>query len=375
MSNLQMESARQASSAWGRATLRLARETGFVLDVDVAIPTSGIVVLFGPSGCGKTTLLRCVAGLERGQGSVRIGEQLWQDDTAGLFVPTYERNLGYVFQEASLFTHLNVEKNLTFGLERARVPGGRERLKEAVELLGIGHLLKRRVSELSGGERQRCAIARALTLQPDVLLMDEPLAALDWARRREILPWLEKLRDELQIPVLYVTHSADEMARLADELVVMEAGRVLAAGSLSDVLADVRMPVRTEYGEAAVLDGVVEDISPQWRTAMVKTGAWRFEVAAASLARGSRIRIRILARDVSISIDHPGETSIRNILPARIAAVEELEDGAESAYAIVKLEHDGEWLLSRLLRRSAADLKLTPGMQVWAQVKAAAVVI
>lgn len=370
----------QRRARLGEARIRLERQAGFTLDVEVAIPDAGIVVLFGPSGCGKTTLLRCVAGLERGLGLVRVGEQLWQDDSAGIFVPTYERSLGYVFQEASLFAHLNVEKNITFGLERAQVPDGRRRLAEAVELLGIGHLLKRRVSELSGGERQRCAIARALSLRPDVLLMDEPLAALDWARKREILPWLEKLRDELQIPVLYVTHSADEMARLADEVVVMEAGRVRAAGTLAEVLSDVHAPVKTEYGEAAVLEGVVEEVCGEWRTAVVRTGGWRFEVAAGGLARGSRVRLRILARDVSISLEHPGATSIRNILPARVAAAAASLGASDlsapaSAYEVVKLEHGAEWLLARVLRRSASELGLAPGMDVWVQVKAAAVVV
>lgn len=193
----------------GIVDIRLKRDSAFSLEVRISIPREGILVLFGPSGCGKTTLLRCVAGLEHGSGVVQIGSKVWQDDGRGIFVPTYERSLGYVFQEASLFPHLNVEKNLRFGLERTKDPEGGRRLEEAVELLGIRHLLPRRVSQLSGGERQRCAIARALCLAPDVLLMDEPLAALDWARKREILPWIEKLREELRIPILYVTHSTE----------------------------------------------------------------------------------------------------------------------------------------------------------------------
>ncbi len=208
--------------------LRVPRE-GFLLDVDLPLPASGITVLFGASGSGKTTVLRCVAGLERAeQGRVQIGAELWQDETQRVFVPTWRRALGYVFQEASLFEHLTVQGNLQFGLKRTSAPAAG--LVAAIELLGIGHLLARWPAQLSGGERQRVAIARALATQPRLLLLDEPLAALDAARKQEILPWLERLRDELKMPMLYVTHSADELARLADHLVVLEQGRVKTQG-------------------------------------------------------------------------------------------------------------------------------------------------
>jgi len=198
--------------------LRLTR-ADFQLGVDLTLPSSGITVLFGPSGSGKTSLLRCVAGLERPeQARISIGSEVWQDDAAGVYLPTWQRDLGYVFQEASLFEHLNVRQNLHFGLKRTRKPGAEQALAHALELLGIGHLLHRQAGTLSGGERQRVAIARALATQPRILLLDEPLAALDIARRHEILPWLEKMRDELSLPMLYITHSADELARLADHL-------------------------------------------------------------------------------------------------------------------------------------------------------------
>lgn len=361
---------------FGEVRLTLERSTGFTLEADLRIPSEGITVLFGPSGCGKTTVLRCVAGLERARGLVRIGSEVWQDDAAGVFRPTYERSLGYVFQEASLFAHLNVEKNLTFGLERTKVKDGRERLAKAVELLGIGHLLGRRVSQLSGGERQRCAIARALCLRPDILLMDEPLAALDYARKREILPWLEKLRGELRVPILYVTHSADEMTRLADELVVMQDGKVRAAGPLAEVLGNVKVPVETEYGASAVLRGRVESVSDVWRSAAVAADGWRIEAVAAGLAPGADVRLRILARDVSLAVDEPKGLTIRNVLPA---FVEELGApcGPEGASLTVKLKaHSGEGrILARVLRESAAELGLAPGRPVWALVKAVAVIV
>ena len=200
---------------------------GFSLDVDLRVPATGVTALYGPSGSGKTTLLRCVAGLERAaSGFLAIGDEIWQDQTR--FVPTHQRALGYVFQDAALFPHLSVQENLEFGLRRIAAGERRVSLDEAVDLLGIRPLLSRRPGRLSGGERQRVAIARALAVSPRLLLLDEPLAALDLARKREILPYLQRLHETLQIPVLYVTHSPDEVARLADHLVVLEQGRVLA---------------------------------------------------------------------------------------------------------------------------------------------------
>ena len=361
---------------FGEVRLRLGRTTGFTLEADIEIPEEGITVLFGPSGCGKTTVLRCIAGLERAEGLVRIGGRTWQDDARNLFLPTFERSLGYVFQEASLFPHLNVERNLNFGLERTRNPDGPKRLAEAVELLGIGSLLGRRVSELSGGERQRCAIARALCLHPDVILMDEPLAALDFARKREILPWLEKLRRELRVPILYVTHSADEMARLADRLVVMQSGRVRASGPLDDVLGSVEVPVDTGNGASVVLPGTVESVSNVWRSAIVRTDGWTFDTVAAELVPGAGVRLRILARDVSIALRRPEGVSIRNILPVRVDAIGG-PCGPGNAYVMVRLRarDGGACVLSRILRESAADLGLRDGLDAWALVKATAVIV
>ncbi|HSW18923.1 MAG TPA: molybdenum ABC transporter ATP-binding protein, partial [Ramlibacter sp.] len=221
--------------------LQLERAGGFSLAVDLHLPATGITALFGPSGSGKTTVLRCVAGLERAAGAlVDIGGDCWQDDARGVFLAPWQRPLGYVFQEASLFDHLDVRGNIAYGQKRRGGGGagnGDLSLEAAVELLGIGHLLARRPHQLSGGERQRVAIARALAARPRVLLLDEPLSALDASRRQDILPWLERLRDELRIPMLYVTHAADEMARLADTLVLMDNGRAVASGPVAEVLA------------------------------------------------------------------------------------------------------------------------------------------
>ena len=211
--------------------LVLARP-GFTLDVDLQLPGRGVTALFGPSGCGKTTCLRAIAGLVRAQpGRVEVNGEVWQDDAQGLWRATHERALGYVFQEASLFAHLDVRRNMEYGLRRLPPARRRVSLEQAVELLGIGHLMERKPQALSGGERQRVAIARALATSPRLLLMDEPLAALDQARKAEILPYLERLHDELAIPVLYVSHAPDEVARLADHVVYLEAGRARAVGA------------------------------------------------------------------------------------------------------------------------------------------------
>lgn len=357
--------------------LAFTHSSDFSLDVDFTFSRSGVTVLFGPSGCGKTTVLRCVAGLERARGRVMVGDSCWQDDEKGIFLPTYRRNLGYVFQEASLFAHLNVEKNLRFGLERTKVSDGERRLAEAVELLGIGHLLKRSVMDLSGGERQRCAIARALSLRPEVLLMDEPLAALDWSRKQEILPWIERLRDELRIPILYVTHASDEAARLGDRMILMASGRVAAAGGVNEILplAAGTTSVSDPGGAGVIVEGIVSSCDPYWGTVLIDVGGgWVFETAD-TIEPGKKVRLCIHARDVSIALAPPRTpTTVRNILPAVVCSICE-----EGSYAEVTLAAhaggDGSCrLVARVLRKSVAELGLRLGMHVWAQVKAAAIV-
>lgn len=355
----------------GRITLNLPRGTDFHLDVSFEIPDEGITVLFGPSGCGKTTVLRCTAGLERAAGRVVVADHVWQDDAQNIFVPAWERRLGYVFQEASLFEHLNVEGNLRFGLRHKDARGGLARFSEAVELLGIGHLLKRRVQLLSGGERQRVAIARALLMTPDLILMDEPLAALDWSRKQEILPWLERLRDELSVPMLYVTHSADEMARLADRVICFERGSIVAEGPLEDVLLE-HWPGQGEQGASAVVSGVVTERSSQWHTASVRAQGAVFEVADAGLGVGEAVRLRIMARDVSVALTESKDSSIRNILPAVVTAMRGID---ADSHVVLTLEAGGCRMLSRVTRRSVEALGIGVGMQLYAQVKAAAIIV
>ena len=224
----------------------LLSRSDFELNVDLQLPDQGVTVLFGPSGSGKTTLLRCVAGLEPCEGHVAVGQDVWQDSRQRINKPVWQRDLGYVFQEASLFEHLNVQRNLEFGVRRlqgafkGKASPSNDALAQAIELLGIGHLLERAVSSLSGGERQRVAIARALAMQPQVLLLDEPLASLDMARKKEILPWLEQLHQHLSIPVLYVTHSLAELKRLADAVVMLQQGMVVFQGNRDEAIERLR---------------------------------------------------------------------------------------------------------------------------------------
>jgi molybdate transport system ATP-binding protein len=345
---------------------------GFTLDVSQRLPSRGVTALFGHSGSGKTTLLRCIAGLEHAAtGRLSFNGDVWQD--ADTWVPTHRRPIGYVFQEASLFPHLTVLGNLRYGQKRSHDTDARQArfsLEHAIELLGIGHLLERRPAALSGGERQRVGMARALAVNPRILLMDEPLAALDLARKQEILPYLERLHDDLEIPVLYVSHAPDEVARLADHLVVMDAGRVIASGPLNQTLARLDLPIRLGEDAGVVLDGQVAERDERWhlmRVACCGTSLWVRDTGA---AMDEHARIRILARDVSIAHEPKTGTSILNTLPARVVS---LGDDAHPALALVKLSVNGNPILARVTHRSAAQLGLTPGMDVWLQIKAVAV--
>lgn len=354
-----------------RIRLSLKRPA-FTLEADLLLPPRGIAVLFGPSGSGKTTLLRCVAGLERADGAlIEIAGQTWQDDSRRIFLPAWQRPLGYVFQEASLFDHLDVRGNLTYGLRRVKSGESALALEAAIKLLGIGSLLARRTHQLSGGERQRVAIARALATQPRVLLLDEPLAALDHARRQDILPWLERLRDELHIPMLYVTHSADEVARLADTLVVLHQGRVVSAGAVADVLARIDLPVVLGEDAGALLEGAVVERDARWHLMRMAFAGGSLWLRDSGLATGTRVRVRVLARDVSLSTQAPSATSIQNLLQCEVQAI---VPDTHPSQALVQLTCGESVLLARITARAADALGLEPGKPVWAQVKSAALV-
>lgn len=354
-----------------RVRLALPRPGGFRLDVDFAWPARGITALFGASGSGKTTLLRCVAGLERaGEALVHVAGEAWQDTARGAFLPVWQRPLGYVFQEASLFDHLDVRANLAYGQRRA-TRSHAAAATELIELLGIGHLLARRPHELSGGERQRVAIARALMTQPRILLLDEPLASLDLPRRREILPWLEKLRDELHIPMLYVTHAVDEVARLADHLVLLEQGRVRASGPLVETMARLDLPLAAGEDAGALLLGRVTQLDAHWKLARIAFDGGTLWVADTGLATGQAVRVRVLARDVSVALQPPQASSIQNVLPCVVTGI---AAGDHPSQAVVQLACGPSLLVARVTARACGALELAPGRAAWAQVKSAALV-
>ncbi len=369
---------RQVGAASIEASLRMHRP-GFTLDVDLRLPGRGVSVLLGPSGCGKTTVLRCLAGLERATGSVRVGDETWQDHARGLHLPTHRRALGMVFQEASLFAHLSVADNLLYGFRR--IPAAQRRIQpdQAIQLLGIGHLMGRDTAGLSGGERQRVAIARALLTSPALLLMDEPLSALDVARKAEVLPYLSTLSDS-GVPIVYVTHSLDEAARLADHLVLMRAGRVELAGPADEVMARPDSPLARFDDASAILHATLVDQEPESGLARLQLGPpgqpgadadagpmlW---VGGCTEAVGARVRVRVLARDVSVALSRAHDSSILNILPATVDALHD-EDAASVMLRLCT--SDGSALLARLTRRSVSALGLKPGLAVHAQIKGAA---
>ena len=357
--------------------LRMDR-SAFKLDVDLQLPGQGITAIFGPSGSGKTTLLRAVAGLEKNQqGRIQIGANVWQDTLQGIDLHTWQRALGYVFQESSLLPHLSVKDNLNFGLKRALNSLGNvqteaaKALQASIELLGIGSLLQRMPDQLSGGERQRVAIARAIAMQPQLLLMDEPLASLDAARRQEIFPWLAKLRDELKMPMLYVTHSAEEVTRLADYLVVLEQGQVKAQGPVGTVLTQVVNPVVIGEDAGALIAGQIGAVDAEWHLSRVDFEGGCIWMRDAGLPVGKAVRIRILARDVSLATAEPRNTSIQNQLPG---VIQSITPDAHPSQVMVVLKCGTEEVLARVTRRAVSELGLQVGMPVWAQVKSVALV-
>jgi molybdate transport system ATP-binding protein len=347
--------------------------SGFALDVDLQLPGRGVTALYGHSGSGKTTCLRCIAGLEQaGQGFIQVNDEVWEDSDKGIFVPPHKRALGYVFQEASLFPHLSVRANLEFGLRRIPRQQRRVDMAHATELLGIGHLLGRDPQNLSGGERQRIGIARALLTSPKLLLMDEPLAALDTQRKNEILPYLQRLHDELDIPVLYVSHSQDEVARLADHLVLLSNGKALASGPIGETLARLDLPLALGDDAGVVIDGHVSayDADYQLLTLRLPNTDLSIRVAHSPMAEGQALRCKVQARDVSLSLQGVEHSSILNRLPVTVIS----EIGADNAaHVLIRLNAAGTPLLARITRYSRDQLGVHPGQQLWAQIKAVAV--
>jgi molybdate transport system ATP-binding protein len=359
-----------------RFAIRLTNngKQAFSLNVDLEFPGSGVTAIFGPSGSGKTTLLRCMAGLQNTSGGYfNLSGTVWQDGDR--FVPVHKRELGFVFQEASLFEHLSVEANLNYARKRAGKKKGNDSqtamidYQQVIALLGIGHLLANSPGTLSGGERQRVAIARALLRQPRIVFMDEPLAALDFRRKQEILPYLDNLSQSLSIPIVYVSHAIEEVARLADYLIMMDAGSVVTQGVLQDVLSRVDLPVQLDNDLGAVFDAEVSERDHHWHLMRVRFAGGSLWLKDTGHALGHCLRVRILARDVSLACSRQ-DSSILNNLPADVSSIVEDRD---PAMALVSLKVGEISLIARLTRRSAAHLGLKPGQKVRAQIKSVAI--
>ena len=339
---------------------------GFNLDVELTLPAKGVTVVFGPSGSGKTTLLRCLSGLERApSGTLKLAGQVWQDD--GIFIPIHQRKVGLVFQESRLFPHLSIQQNLLYGYQRTQSVERNLHLDEVVEVLGLAALLKRTPDKLSGGEKQRVAIGRALLTSPKLLLMDEPLASLDMQRKAEIIPFIKRIEDEFKTPIIYVTHSVDEVLQLVDTMVILQAGKVANFGPVQEVFSDVRL--RQVLGEeqlGAVLETSVAGHDEEFELTRLDFMGQTLNVPKQNIPVGQHLRVHIHSKDVSLSTAPPaGVTSVLNILQAKVAKI-----GTLGGYS-VDIELDaGRPILATITRKSLANLNLKPGQPVYAHIKA-----
>lgn len=348
------------------------------LDVDSCIPATGITAIFGHSGSGKTSLLRCIAGLEKTEkGYFSFNEDIWQDNN--VFIPTHQRPIGYVFQEASLFPHLTAQKNLNYAIKRADSPVSSEFYRKVIEVMGVESILTHYPSQLSGGERQRIAIARALLIQPRLLLMDEPLAALDYQRKQEILPYLERIHESFGIPILYVSHSMDEVARLADHILVLEAGKVIAEGALTDVFSRIDLPKKLEDESGVILHGNISEKDHQWHLMRIEFANSHIWLPDTEEAIGQAVRIRILAKDVSLALSNHADSSIINRLPV---TVDDIHSDQDKGMSQVRLSIDNvekgqtgsDVIIAKLTQKSVHNLALSKGKSLWAQIKSVAIV-
>jgi molybdate transport system ATP-binding protein len=333
----------------------------FAMNIDLQLQEQGITAIFGSSGCGKTSILRMIAGLDKWENAkLKIGDVVWQDEN--IFIPPHERSIGYVFQEASLFAHLNVRQNLNYGIKRNGKGGGAER---AIELLDIGHILHREVGQLSGGERQRVAIARALSVSPKILLMDEPLSALDDKLKMDIMPYLDKLHKELKIPIIYVSHSLDEVSRLADQLVLLENGKVLETGGVGELFTNPKLSIGHGTTASSLVVGMVEEHDKKYGLSYVTFSGGKMAIATTSQLVGDKVRMRLHAKDISITLKSQINTSILNIFDANI--VEIVEEGR--SHLMVYLMVGEDIVLSLITNKSAELLNLKKGNKVFAQIK------
>jgi molybdate transport system ATP-binding protein len=346
------------------------RRGTFDLEAAFSVATPGVTALFGRSGSGKSTVISLLAGLlapERGR--IVLDDLTFLDTRTRVSVPAEERATGYVFQDARLFPHLNVRHNLLYGLQRVRARPAPIRLEAIVELLGLAALLERRTRELSGGERQRVALGRALLAQPRLLLLDEPLASLDAERRDEVLPYFERLRDEFKVPIIYVSHEFEEVLRLAEQVILLDQGRVSASGSLQEICLSEALHAIVGPGViGTLLDAIVQQVHTEERLATLTSGALSLRVALGAVERGTRVRLYVPADDVVIALEAPRAVSARNVLPVVVTRLEPL-NGSVLVHLTAAAS---QTLLARVTHSAVQELGLAPGRQCFALVKAVA---
>ena len=342
----------------------------FTLNIDIETSIGGFTVLFGPSGSGKSSFLRCISGLERSPGGfLKVGDEIWQDDKRGIFLKANKRKIGYVFQEMRLFPHLNVKRNLCYGLKRSTQKNSDTLFDQIVEILGLGSLLNRHTGHLSGGEKQRVALGRALLTRPRLLLMDEPLAALDTTRKQEILPYFQRMQSELNVPVFYVTHSLNEMLQLVDTMLVMDQGKIIASGPVEEVFSHLEFVRHLGHSlVGTILDATVIKQDEEFQLTVLNLKTHTLYVPRRDIPPGNRLRIHIRAEDVTLAVAPiENQTSVLNVLSARVI---EIHASAEDSCKVdVKLDI-GCPLLASITRKSLSQLGLQSGQKVYAHIKA-----
>ncbi len=341
----------------------------FEFEINSEFPSTGITAILGESGSGKTTLLRCIAGLDKNtKGRLTIGDTVWLDDKR--CIPAYEREIGFVFQDARLFEHLNVKGNLQFAVKRSHEKVTSSFLEEVISALDIGHLMLNKPEQLSGGEKQRVAIARALLIKPKMLIMDEPLASLDNARKQELLNYLLALQNTFQLPMLYVSHSTEEVCKLADHVIVLKQGKVFIQGSINEVFSSAQLPHIYRQETSTIIKATVIEKNERWNLIRAEFDGNELWLQDQNQAVGKPVRLRILASDVSLSLKDEKESTIMNRLEGRIAGIELDKSGATGLVTIDLMRAE---VVAQVTRKSIDDLFLMVGMRIWAQIKSVAI--